>query len=211
MFSIKKGAMFGLDARIALAIFGALSVISGAALYSAIQESKTVKEVAVLNELSKAIEEYLLSTGSYLPERSSAMNVIEVGNLFINHANVSGWRGPYFGNASSNSDFIDINLTGSRTVDPYLKTFRQSKDSWGTTITAITPANCTSSNCYIYLSRILDVTTDGGKIIQDLYNRLEEFVDNNDGPGVGKVRGKTSGTLFYFYYELFPEYRKMSN
>ena len=34
----KKAAMFGLDARIALAIFGALSVISGAALYSAIQQ-----------------------------------------------------------------------------------------------------------------------------------------------------------------------------
>jgi hypothetical protein len=29
----KKGAMFGLDARIALAIFGALSVISGVASY----------------------------------------------------------------------------------------------------------------------------------------------------------------------------------
>ena len=40
MGSLKKGAMFGLDARIALAIFGALSVISGAALYSAIKESK---------------------------------------------------------------------------------------------------------------------------------------------------------------------------
>ncbi len=38
---IKKAAMFGLDARIALVIFGALSVISGAALYSAIQQAKT--------------------------------------------------------------------------------------------------------------------------------------------------------------------------
>tara|TARA_Y100001960_G_scaffold319101_1_gene389950 strand:- start:3597 stop:3728 length:132 start_codon:yes stop_codon:yes gene_type:complete len=36
----KKAAMFGLDARIALAIFGALSVISGAVLYSAIQDAK---------------------------------------------------------------------------------------------------------------------------------------------------------------------------
>lgn len=40
---MKKGAIFGLDARIALAILGALYVISGAALYSAIQESKTTK------------------------------------------------------------------------------------------------------------------------------------------------------------------------
>ena len=34
----KKGAMFGLDARMALAIFGALSVISGA--YYTLQFSK---------------------------------------------------------------------------------------------------------------------------------------------------------------------------
>lgn len=44
-----KGAMFGLDARIALAIFGALSVISGAALYSAIQESSTVKITTIFS------------------------------------------------------------------------------------------------------------------------------------------------------------------
>ena len=37
MIFFKRGAMFGLDARIALAIFGALLVISSAALYSAIQ------------------------------------------------------------------------------------------------------------------------------------------------------------------------------
>ena len=46
MIKLKKGAMFGLDARISLAIFGALSVISGAALYSAIQDSKSVSQVA---------------------------------------------------------------------------------------------------------------------------------------------------------------------
>ncbi len=40
---LNKGAMFGLDARIALAIFGALSVISGAALYSAIKQAKVTQ------------------------------------------------------------------------------------------------------------------------------------------------------------------------
>tara|TARA_Y100001960_G_C14595815_1_gene788039 strand:- start:886 stop:1026 length:141 start_codon:yes stop_codon:yes gene_type:complete len=45
---MKKGAMFGIDARIALAIFGALSAISGAALYSAIQQSKVTVLVTEL-------------------------------------------------------------------------------------------------------------------------------------------------------------------
>jgi len=36
----QKGAMFGLDARIALAIFGALSVISGAAFIQLFKKQK---------------------------------------------------------------------------------------------------------------------------------------------------------------------------
>ena len=51
---MKKGAMFGLDARIALAIFGALSVISGAALYSAIQDAQATAMIVRLNEVGKA-------------------------------------------------------------------------------------------------------------------------------------------------------------
>ena len=62
----KKGAMFGLDARIALAIFGALSVISGAALYSAIQSAKAEQYRQYFVELVKASEAYYLDTGSQL-------------------------------------------------------------------------------------------------------------------------------------------------
>ena len=50
----KKGGMFGLNARIALAIFGALSVISGAALYSAIQQSKAISVLTTAKEIGKA-------------------------------------------------------------------------------------------------------------------------------------------------------------
>jgi hypothetical protein len=65
---LKKGAMFGLDARIALAIFGALSVISGAALYSAIQQSKVIALITDLNEIGKAYTAFALDTGQDLPE-----------------------------------------------------------------------------------------------------------------------------------------------
>ena len=58
--------MFGLDARIALAIFGALSVISGAALYSAIQQAKVTETVTELDNISKAWAQYYLDTGEVL-------------------------------------------------------------------------------------------------------------------------------------------------
>ena len=57
---MKKGAMFGLDARIALAIFGALSVILGAALYSAIQEAKNQQIISMFSEISKALRLIIL-------------------------------------------------------------------------------------------------------------------------------------------------------
>lgn len=42
--------------------------------------------------------------------------------------------------------------------------------------------------------------------IKPLYDLLESYVDNNDGPGNGKVRGSYSGTgyNFTFYYKLGP-------
>lgn len=63
IINMNKGAMFGLDARIALAIFGALSVISGASLYSAIQEAYVVSYNTQMKEVVKAIEHYRLSKG----------------------------------------------------------------------------------------------------------------------------------------------------
>tara|TARA_Y100001960_G_scaffold329236_1_gene419995 strand:- start:118 stop:705 length:588 start_codon:yes stop_codon:yes gene_type:complete len=90
---LKKGAMFGLDARIALAIFGALSVISGAALYSAIQQSKVVAIVADANELGKATEEYMLNVGEDIPFRANNFD----GDMAAAYLSSSkaGWSGPY--------------------------------------------------------------------------------------------------------------------
>ena len=88
---LKKGAMFGLDARIALAIFGALSVISGAALYSAIQQSKIVAFHQEYVEMAKAIEQYMLDTGQNVPITSTYW--ADPDELF--KSDVEGWKGPY--------------------------------------------------------------------------------------------------------------------
>ena len=89
----KKGAMFGLDARIALAIFGALSVISGAALYSAIQQSKVVSIITSIQEINKAIEEYFLATGVNLPYAGTSTYNVNIKELVS--SSVDGWKGPY--------------------------------------------------------------------------------------------------------------------
>jgi hypothetical protein len=69
---MNKGAMFGLDARIALAIFGALSVISGAALYNSIQTAQVTAIHTELKEVAKASESYLIDYGSILSSAGSS-------------------------------------------------------------------------------------------------------------------------------------------
>tara|TARA_Y100001960_G_scaffold333783_1_gene440937 strand:+ start:175 stop:765 length:591 start_codon:yes stop_codon:yes gene_type:complete len=103
-----KAAMFGLDARIALAIFGALSVISGAALYSAIQDAKATAMYQEIVELEKAIESLYLDLG-YVPI-SSSTNAFDARYLHTNPGNLSNWSGPYFpGDPKYNNDsFVAI-------------------------------------------------------------------------------------------------------
>tara|TARA_Y100001960_G_C14771973_1_gene880643 strand:- start:1377 stop:1976 length:600 start_codon:yes stop_codon:yes gene_type:complete len=87
-----KAAMFGLDARIALAIFGALSVISGAELYSAIQSAKVTQILTIFSEITKSLEAYALDTGELvgLSEHSTLMDLGE-----LTESSKTGWAGPY--------------------------------------------------------------------------------------------------------------------
>lgn len=139
---LKKAAMFGLDARIALAIFGALSVISGAALYSAIQQSKVVALITDLNEVHKAFEQYWLDTGQKIGRVGSLS--FDVQELVDNTDNVAGWKGPYlpYSKHSSMSHALDYPIYSA------VKIFARSvNDSWGGTagVDSVMPSTCTGS------------------------------------------------------------------
>tara|TARA_Y100000590_G_scaffold118187_1_gene135202 strand:+ start:70 stop:669 length:600 start_codon:yes stop_codon:yes gene_type:complete len=122
--NLNKGAMFGLDARIALAIFGALSVISGAALYSAIQQSKVVSLITEAQEIAKANEAYLLDTGVYITSPSSSSN-LRTGDLIVNPG-VDGWKGPYL----SYEDGPTANVTFDHPVYGNIQIIRARNTDW---------------------------------------------------------------------------------
>ena len=146
---LNKGAMFGLDARIALAIFGALSVISGAALYSAIQESQVTAVITDLNEFTKSYEQYLLDTGVELPQHSTSKTVLNATKL---HADtVDGWNGPYVPYTKYNASGNIYGFIYDRYPDLlgiYLRVM--SDDSWGTNGAGMSGSDCSSSTCYIW-------------------------------------------------------------
>jgi len=93
----KKAAMFGLDARIALAIFAALSVITGAVLYKVRQQIQVTTLHQEFVEIEKAVEAYMLDTGQNIPVGNiSEPHILNVNELFESSA--IGWRGPYLKN-----------------------------------------------------------------------------------------------------------------
>ena len=178
---IKKGAMFGLDARIALAIFGALSVISGAALYSAIQSAKATAVVADLEEIGKAWEQYYLDTGVDF-EVFNTTTTDPYYNIFITDAfnsdpGVTGWKGPYLPYDTSGTYLL---CTYSNVCRVFL--MRSLSEDWTSTVWQNNVC-ASGKDCSIW-SRIY-VHSD---LSESLAKTIDQLVDNSDGQLTGKFR-----------------------
>ena len=197
-----KGAMFGLDARIALAIFGALSVISGAALYSAIKNAKTTAAFTELQEIIKASEQYLLDTGSHMPKHATSIQVLYSGDLIENTQGVSNWQGPYLPYERIDSYNFKSNLNGIK-----IRIYRYRSDGWNSD-QSISPPTCNSTTaCYEYL--LVDgVDAETSNYLLNLFNDMDESFDNGDGASEGTVRKRaydaTTNQNIYFQGVLRP-------
>jgi type II secretory pathway pseudopilin PulG len=170
----KKGAMFGLDARIALAIFGALSVISGAALYSAIQESKVVAIITEFNELEKAITQYILDVGQNIPPVSSGSDTLEIHDLIKNESSATGWKGPYM-------SYGELSAVLDHPTYTSVTMYKYTNGTWGT-------RSCVGTiDCYYSVA----IT----HIDKSIANAIETRIDGagNENAAEGKIRIVTSG------------------
>ena len=179
----KKGAMFGLDARIALAIFGALSVISGAALYSAIKDSQATAMIVTLNEIGKGFEQYYLDTGSYPRRLDSSDNTkieyyaYQTADL-VKNPGVSGWKGPYLPyeiRVAPN----DNRLVGPKNEDIWVSELTDDID-WSST--PVASACLSGVSCFLW-ARIW-----GSAYSESLKLSIDERIDNSDGPSKGDFR-----------------------
>jgi len=170
---MKKGAMFGLDARIALAIFGALSVISGAALYSAIQHSKVIAAVATLNEITKAMESYFLDIGEDMGYSTTFAGLhLDVEELVS--STKLGWKGPYLPYAVTNDAILKepvyngVSILKLRSID------------WVFPV-ALGAYNCTTEvDCFYWA--VLDNASNG------LADAIDGYIDGAKDRHKGKIR-----------------------
>tara|TARA_Y100001960_G_scaffold24663_1_gene21742 strand:+ start:365 stop:943 length:579 start_codon:yes stop_codon:yes gene_type:complete len=169
----KHGAMFGLDARIALAIFGALSVISGAALYSAIQESKVIATVVDFKEAQKAWEAYYLDTGEEVPYSSGGFFD---SSYLVEDNSVNGWQGPYLPfikNTSSplrlkHNKYTDLLFVNTEDV-----AWGEGGDNW-----AIHTCPVGGVNCY---SWVMFIGTTDLAFVQAIDKKIDNSIDPQNG------------------------------
>ena len=196
-FKTNRGAMFGLDARIALAIFGALSVISGAALYSAIQSANAEAWRQNFNEIAKASEAYYLDTGSALTYTNSGY-VANIGELISNIESRSGWKGPYIdGRLRSVSSIYDSNSSKISTIS-YMVMYLAYSDTW-TSGTDSAPNRCTNKTkaCSEWIGLYAGNASHSAKV-KAVFDLLDSVIDNGDGALDGDIRFNTVDDDYLF-------------
>ena len=191
----KKAAMFGLDARIALAIFGALSVISGAALYSAIQSAKAERYRQHFIEISKASEQYLLDNGQHLPQFTNT--TLYSRDLVANRQSLSTWRGPYIaGEVASSFSFRDSVSGLVHATDANFEIALKSS--------AFVDCGMPADDCYeniVLFYANADMADSGYDVQKGIFDLLDSLVDSSDGESAGKVRFITGGGWKRIYYK----------
>lgn len=200
----KKAAMFGLDARIALAIFGALSVITGAALYNAIKDAKALALLSEMNEIGKAWESYYIDTGVNLPQKStiavnSGFYVLKSAELVENSTGTLNWNGPYI-----NKDISGISLLFNSSGGGIRFLTLTSDSVWGDSAFwyDVPEAMCPlGEKCYVWVSIYGFVKDD------PIVKSLDKIIDNSDGGDAGAFRwyyDSSTGWETRIYYKYAP-------
>lgn len=175
MLKLKKGAMFGLDARIAL--------------YNAIQDAKYIAIVVELKEFVKAWEQYYLDTGIMATDAS---------DLHLDSGD-NGWNGPYisFDLESGLPVFPGLPGIAASNNKVRMETISdRSYDTW----TDSASRTCTSarSSCAYFVASSNMVT--GNNII----TVLDQYIDDGDGQNAGKLRWATGFGSDWVYYYVAP-------
>tara|TARA_Y100001960_G_C14771973_1_gene880642 strand:- start:772 stop:1344 length:573 start_codon:yes stop_codon:yes gene_type:complete len=185
-----KAAMFGLDARIALAIFGALSVISGAALYSAIQSAKVTAVAVEMQEVAKAYEQYVLDTGLKLEGHN--VDSADAQDLVVNPG-VAGWNGPYL---PYDSGVAVLEPNSSSFGHMYIKLGSIDAD-WD--IPTSEPTAVCNKTCYAWV----EINGVGTAIPDYMYEALDEYFDGTIDADTGRLRFSRSGSG-HVYLAIMP-------
>lgn len=186
--------MFGLDARIALAIFGGLTIITGAALFSAISQTTATSQLVDLENLNKATTQYMLDTG----QNPSAVSVLKNQPV-----GVFGWDGPYM-NAHFTGGPSGIFANSKRYG---MQIYVLSDAPWGAGLTdAAVGCTAVDSTCHYFAAMGVSIGIPLNTLVPfAIFESIEEIVDGNDGYGTGNFRVRELAGPRYIGYLKGPQ------
>lgn len=201
MLLIKKASMFGLDARIALAVISALSVISSASIYSAIQDAEVIKLIVQADEVKKAYYQYKIDTKKHLPRiltdvDSSKYRQLDIRQLIENNLNVKGWKGPYLTLKETNDTLKSIRCPA--TIDNHCSI--NIYELKGVPSSHLNCKTITDTDCAIWVgvSKKFSPTQGFNNSILEL---MDKKIDSSDGRLTGDFIWDNS-SLFEYYIKL---------
>lgn len=198
MFNLtKKGAMFGLDARIAIILFVSISAIAFSSFYSAISSSNATQYLNDMKSIKQAYDNFRTDTGYKLTSYTNPYyyNVSELVTLAVdnNKPYTKKYNGPY----------LEYNLTGSNNfiAHPVLKNniafvSRSFNTDWATQAHPDT-AKCSSNDCFTWLV-VYDVK-------KDIAIALDESLDHELSENTGKLRLIANGDNYDVFMPLIAE------
>ena len=173
---LQKGAMFGMDARVALFIMSVLTVMGGAFVQQMIVKSKATALLVELEDIGKAYNSYVYDTRETL---ALPAYVYSIDDLVENVNNYDRWKGPY----------LYYDLLGLTQLDhpeyAAIMLFNRNTAAWGG-VTGVeenvtTEGLCTGEEC-----RVFAAITNIDRL--DIVNKVDEVVDGELNPRMGKVR-----------------------
>ena len=178
MLRSQKGAMFGLDARIALAIFGILSAGAGTMIFGIIAESRATALTRELDSVEQAYTNFVFDTG---------INTSTFTDLTDESNSTNGWDGPYFTAISDNhvqyGTYALVEGLTTDATDP------------STNACAAPPADC-----FIWVS-LTEIPDQTALDIQEKMDGKNTIVGGTDNNNDGKFRILTvaggQDTIFY--------------
>lgn len=183
---LKKAAMFGLDSRITIIIFVAISSIGFASFYNAINKTTATNYITDMKFVIQAYQNFKNDTQYQLTKYSNPYyyNISELVTLAVdnNKPYTKKYNGPYLEyNTTGTNNIIEHPTLGNK-VSIVSRSF---KNNWATQAHPDT-AGCTSTDCFKWV-----VFTE---INKDLADAIDKEVDNSLNANEGIIRIKNTGT-----------------
>ncbi len=196
LFNKQRGAMFGIDARLMLAIFSGLSVVTGLSMAGILTGSKATgvsKDVETITNAIASIQQDFGGPIHTISGSSGAKNLIALFDLdtaYISTADQDKWLGPYIEELPIDSGYAQNRFYGRMTLEMKQKNKAN---------------NCSTSDyrpCYYWLT----IAKVPDAVAEKFNNQVDGTSEGSNANTNGNVRWDTYASGHASYATLGPNH-----